>query len=175
MNTKCRAVASASLLLASGSVGNATVDRTIGPQSVTGGSFDVLFGTPVLDATDLVSISDGSVFTGEAGAFVISAILTDDQAVPLFSYTTPFADWSKNFTLAAITGNNFTDFVTPSPVKGLRFSATNSNPGPDPTITLPAAIAAFTVVPEPTIAVCLAAGILLLGMMRWRTAGVPNS
>ena len=46
-------------------------------------SYDVLF-TPIADATDLVSISAGSVYTGEGPSFTIQAIGSDDTTVDLF-------------------------------------------------------------------------------------------
>ena len=55
---------------------------TASPQGTTA-SFDVLF-TPVQNATDLVSISAGSVYTGESASLTIQAIASDDSPLTLF-------------------------------------------------------------------------------------------
>jgi hypothetical protein len=70
---------------ASGNLGLAViiVERTTA-ISYSGANFDVLFDT-VTDATQLVSISAGSVYTGESAGFDISAIFfRQSNAVTLF-------------------------------------------------------------------------------------------
>src|SRR6478672_1390929 len=100
MKANYRAAASAGLLLsACANVGHAatTVQTTVGPHA-TGSNFDLLFSTPVTGVEQLVSISDGSVNTGEGAAITISAILPDDSLVQLFSspLSSPFF---RNITL----------------------------------------------------------------------------
>lgn len=145
-----------------------TTTESFGPTPL---SYDVLF-TPVENATDLVSISDGSVYTGEAANLVIQAIAADDTTVDLFntvgvSYLDP---WFANVTLASLTNNTFADFSARE-IKGLRFTLTNDSGGPDPSLTLNAGTEfAIAVVPEPAAAVLFACGLVaaLVGRGRLR-------
>lgn len=127
-------------------------------SSVAGLQFDVLFD-PVENATDLVSISDGSVFTGEAASLVIEAIATDDTTVELFNSgeLTPFFE---TFPLVDFTNNVFTDFSARD-IKGLRFTL-SASPPTDPRLVLPSGtdFVFAVVVPEPTAGALLAAGLV---------------
>ena len=96
----------------------ATTVVTVGPQAASS-NFDVMFNTTLTSVEQLVTISQGSVNTGEGAAFTISAILPGDQLVTLFQSGTvsPFQDIS----LAALTNNTFTAFGAPTDLLGLRF------------------------------------------------------
>ena len=126
MKSNYRAAASAGLLLsACANVGQSatTVQTTVGPQTASS-NFDVLFSSPISSVSDLVSISDGSVYTGEGATLSISAILTNDQVVEIFSkFPSPF----QNVTLSSFTGNVFTDFATPQSIKALRFKSSGGS------------------------------------------------
>ena len=92
-------------------------------------SLDVFF-TPVESVTDLVSISAGSVYTGEAASLMIQAIASDDAIYGLFP-STFLSDFFQTKTLASITNNTFTDFASPHDSKGLRFTwSTSLGSGP---------------------------------------------
>jgi len=77
------------------------------PSSGSTASFDVLF-TPIQDVTDLVSISAGSVYTGEGASLAIQAIASDDTTVTVF--TDPLNPFFLNTSLSSVTNNTFTDF-----------------------------------------------------------------
>ena len=131
-----------------------TTTQQYGPTPL---SYDVLF-TPVENATDLVSISDGSVFTGEGPSFTIQAIGTDDTTVDLF-FESFIPDFFQTKLLVDITSNTFTDF-SPRDIKGLRFTFVQPNPGDQPSLTLPVGTEfQFAVVPEPSAGVLLGCGL----------------
>ena len=166
MKSNYRAAASAGLLLsACANVGQSatTVQTTVGPQA-SSSNFDVLFSTPISSVSDLVSISDGSVTTGEGATLSISAILTNDQVVQIFSKVpSPF----QNQTLATLTGNLFSEFATPQDVKALRFMSTGGQIAG--TFALPAmTVLTFAVVPEPAAAVMMLLGLVFLAVRRRR-------
>jgi hypothetical protein len=131
-----------------------TTTQQYGPTPL---SYDVLF-TPVENATDLVSISDGSVYTGEGPSFTIQAIGTDDTTVDLF-FEPIIYDFFQTKPLVDITSNTFTDF-SPRDIKGLRFTFVQPNPGPQPSLTLTIGTEfQFAVVPEPSAGVLLGCGL----------------
>jgi hypothetical protein len=120
-------------------------------------SYDVLF-TPIENAVDLVSISQGSVYTGEGPSFTIQGIGSDDSTVDLF-FDAFNPDFFETVTLASITNNTFTDFSARE-LKGLRFTLAQPNPGPQPSLTLPVGTElVFTAVPEPAAAMLLGCGL----------------
>lgn len=168
MKSNYRAAASAGLLLSSACAnlapGATTVQTTVGPQAASN-SFDVLFSTPLTDVTQLVSISDGSVNTGEGATMKISAVLTNNQVVELFSKMETFP-FFQTPTLTNFTGNVFTAFATPQDVKALRFTSTGSPAG---TFALPAmTVLTFTVIPEPAAAFLMVLGCVFLAFGRRR-------
>jgi hypothetical protein len=117
----------------------------------------VLF-TPIENAVDLVSISQGSVYTGEGPSFTIQAIGSDDTTVNLF-FDSFNPDFFQTVTLASLTNNTFTDFSARE-LKGLRFTLAQPNPGPQPSLTLPVGTEfVFAVVPEPVAGVLLGCGL----------------
>jgi len=169
MKPNYRTAASAGLLVTAACANLApaatTVQTVVGPQATSSG-FDVLFSS-VASVEDLVSISDGSVYTGEGASFKISAILTNDQVVEIFSHfpLNPF----ETISLSTLTGNAFTDFATPQDIKGLRFTASGGNPNQPGTFTLPGStVLTFAVVPEPTAAVIMLSGVISLAAHRRR-------
>jgi len=120
-------------------------------------SYDVLF-TPIENATDLVSISQGSVYTGEGPSFTIQGIGSDDSTVNLF-FASGINPFFATESLASITNNTFTDFSARE-LKGLRFTLAQSNPGPQPSLTLPVGTEfQFVAVPEPAAAMLLGCGL----------------
>jgi hypothetical protein len=136
-------------------------------------SYDVLFA-PIENAVDLVSISAGSVYTGEGPSFTIEAIASDDTTVSLFF--DPFnPDFFNTVSLASITNNTFIDFSARE-IKGLRFTLDQPNPGPGPSLTLPIGTEfVFSAVPEPAAAVLLGCGLAAVLIGRrfrkcWSTA-----
>jgi len=132
-----------------------TTTQQYGPTPL---SYDVLF-TPIADATDLVSISAGSVYTGEGPSFTIQAIGSDDTTEDLFSESF-IPDFFQTVSLASITNNTFTDFSARE-IKGLRFTLAQPNPGPQPSLTLPVGTElVFTAVPEPAVAALLGCGLV---------------
>lgn len=147
---------------------------TASPQGTTA-SFDVLF-TPVQNATDLVSISAGSVYTGEAASLTIQAIASDDSPLTLFG---PYSinDFFQTVPLSTITNNAFTDFSAQD-IKGLRFSIQNfAGFGPTgfPSITLPVGTDfVISTVPEPGAGVLLACSMAAVLMTRGFTRFVPT-
>lgn len=163
MKSKFRAAATLGLLLtARPDVSKAaTTVVTVGPQAASS-SFDLLFATTLSSAEQLVSISQGSVNTGEGAAFTISAILANNDLVTIFSsgVVSPF----QNISLASLTNNTFTAFSTPQDLKGLHFESYKvGGSGFAGTIALPAGTTlTFNVVPEAstTLAIsCAAAGL----------------
>lgn len=173
MKSKFRAIAALGVLvIANPRVSDgATTVVAVGLQAASS-SFDVLFSTPLTSVEQLVSISQGSVNTGEGAAFTISAILPDDQLVNLFSSGTvsPF----QNISLAALTNNSFTAFATPTDIVGLRFfSYRVGSSGFAGTIALPAGTElTFSAVPEPSSSLVIALGMAGLAFTRRKTAFV---
>lgn len=168
MKPHYRAAASAGLLLsACANLGEAatTVQTIVGPQTASS-SFDLLFSTPVTSVEDLVSISDGSVYTGEGATMTVSAVLANDQVVTLFStIPSPF----QNISLFNLTNNNFTAFVTPQEVKALRFRSTGGNVAG--TFAIPAlTVLTLAVVPEPAAAMMMLLGCAFLAFRRRKWA-----
>lgn len=162
-NRKLYAAMSAGALLAAAGPSvqaGSTVQRTL-PSQQSGASYDILFDE-VTDATDLVSISAGSVFTGEGGSMTISAIDVNDQVFQLFAGT--FFIWFQTNPLADYTNNDFTLFAAPSDIKGLRIASGGS---PSATLTLPVGtVLTFAVLPEPTVTFLIFSGLLLLALRR---------
>lgn len=140
-------------------------------SEVTGSDFDFFF-TPVVDATDLLSISpDGAVYTGEGATMTISAITAADQYVPIFN--TSNLGWFTNTTLLAVTNNNYVAFSSPLTIKGLRVNSvgTGGLGGQKGSLTLPAgSVLTFSVVPEPGIGALLAGGLAWMATIRRRRA-----
>jgi len=165
------AAASVGLLVAaSGNLGLAgiIVERTTA-ISYSGANFDVLFDT-VTDATQLVSISAGSVYTGESAGFDISAIFSDNQTQSLFSG--PLYPILSTVPLSDVTGNSFTAFDVPKDVVGLRFHTTYVYAAtPNYSLPIPTTLT-FAAVPEPSSALLLACGMVLLVACRGRIFGV---
>ena len=169
------AAASVGLLVAaSGNLGLAEimVVRTVGPYTSVGTpstSFDVLFDL-VTDATQLVSISAGSVVTGEGGYFDISAIFANDSTQSIH-----FESFWGTLNLSSIPTIQFTPFTLPEDVKGLRFSANQqyaNTPNGTPSISLPASTTlTFAAVPEPSTGLLLVFGMVLLVACRGRIFG----
>ena len=160
------AVASAGVLLtSSANVGQAatTVQTTVGPQAASS-NFDLLFTTPLTSVQQLVSISTGSVNTGEGATMTISGILPDNSLVQLFSkVSSPF----QNVSLFTITGDVFTPFPIPQTVKGLRFTSTG--PAALGTFAFPAlTVLTFAVVPEPAAAIMMLLGVVFLAVRHRR-------
>jgi hypothetical protein len=134
-------------------IATVTTTQQYGPSSST---FDVLF-TPVESATDLVSISAGSVYTGEAAQLTIEAIASDDTILPLFADPN-MNPWFTTAPLSSVTNNTFADFSAHD-IKGLRFTVGNFS-GPQPTLTLPVGTDfVFTAVPEPGVGLMLACSL----------------
>lgn len=133
-------------------------------------SFDVLF-TPIQSATNLVSISSGSVYTGEGATLTIQAIDSNDTTVTLFnSGIMPFF---QNQPLSAITNNTFTDFSARE-IKGLRFTLSQPPPAFKPSLTLPLGTDfVIATVPEPGAGVLLACSLAAVLMSRGFTRFVP--
>ena len=157
------AMSAGALLAAAGSSvqADSTVQRTL-PSQRSGASYDILFDE-VTDATDLVSISAGSVYTGESGQMTISAIDVNNQVFQLFAGTF-YAEWFQTNPLAYYTNNDFTQFAAPSDIIGLRIA---SGGYPSATLTLPAGtVLTFAVLPEPTVTFLIFSGLLLLALRR---------
>ena len=141
MNRKHYAAVSAGALLAAVAPG-ARADETFGvtlPDQYSGADYQVFF-PEVVDATELVSISAGTVNTGEFGTMVISAIYEDennvDQYFQIYSGNFGFPLFATN-PLSTYTGNNFTPFPVPLDIKGLRIESGGA-PNQSATLLLPA-------------------------------------
>jgi hypothetical protein len=149
----------------------ATTVVTVGPQTASS-DFSVLFNTTLTSVQQLVTISQGSVNTGEGAAFTISAILPNDQLVTLFQSGTvsPFQD----ITLAALTNNTFTAFGTPTDIKGLKFfSYKVGSSGFAGTVSFGSGTQlTFNVIPEPSAFVGLALGAAGFAFARRRRVAV---
>lgn len=127
--------------------------------SQSGESLDVLFA-PVADATELVSISDGSVYTGEGFNLVVSAITDGNQIIPLTSPTNYPHGTTRS--LLEMTQNLFTAFPEQT-ITGIRFSMTGGS-GYLPLVSIPIGTDfTFTTIPEPQTA-------LLIGLGLWALA-----
>ena len=154
---KRRAALSAGVLMSISGVAGKTdadviVNREVGPQQ--GSSFDLMFEN-VTSAKDLVSISNGTVVTGEGVSLTISAIKTDDQVINLYSGS---SGCCATIPLSDLTSNNYTAFPE-SDIKGLRFSAS----GQGSMAIIPAGtVLAFLAVPEPGTALLLGLGFAAL-------------
>ena len=140
----------------------------------TTASFDVLF-TPVQNATDLVSISAGSVYTGEASALTIEVIRADDSTI-IVSGPISIMDFFQTVPLSDITNNEFTDF-SEQEIKGLRFSIENIAGFGEtgyPSITLPVGTDfLISSVPEPGAGVMLVCSLAAVLISRSFTRLVP--
>lgn len=168
MKPNYRAAASAGLLLsACANVGQAaTVQVTVGPQTASS-SFDTMF-TTLTSVEQLVSISDGSVNTGEGSTMTINAILEDNSLVEIFrkSISPSPPQMFQSVSLQSLTLNTFTPLSTPQNVKGLRFGFTGFPAG---NLTLPAlTVLTFSVVPEPAAAVMMMLGFVFLAFRHRR-------
>ena len=155
---KRRAALSAGALMSISGVAGKTdadviVNREVGPQQ--GSSFDLMFEN-VTSAKDLVSISNGTVVTGEGVSLTISAIKTDDQVVNLYSGFS--GSLLQSIPLSDLTSNDYQEFPE-SDIKGLRVSAS----GLGPFVIIPAGtVLAFLAVPEPGTALLLGLGFAAL-------------
>ena len=156
---KRRAALSAGALMSISGVAGKTdadviVNREVGPQQ--GSSFDLMFEN-VTSAKDLVSISNGTVVTGEGVSLTISAIKTDDQVVNLYSGFS--GSLFQSIPLSDLTSNDYQEFPE-SDIKGLRVSASGIA---GPFVIIPAGtVLAFLAVPEPGTALLLGLGFAAL-------------
>ena len=161
---KRRAALSAGALMSISGVAGKTdadviVNREVGPQH--GSSFDLMFEN-VTSAKDLVSISNGTVYTGEGVSLTISAIKTDDQVVNLYSGFS--GSLLQSIPLSDLTSNDYQEFPE-SDIKGLRVSAS----GLGSLAIIPAGtVLAFLAVPEPGTALLLGLGFAALSSRRVR-------
>ena len=146
--------AGAALLVSQGgseTASAATEFRTT-TTSQSGTSFDVLFA-PVPDATELVSISDGSVFTGEGASLVVSAITDGNQIIPLTASMSGGLHITQS--LFDLTQDDFTAFPAQT-ITGIRFSVLG-----DTFVTIPSGTQfTFTTIPEPQTALLIGLGLL---------------
>jgi hypothetical protein len=140
--------------VAAAAVTTVTTTQQYGPAA----SFDVLFPA-VASATELTSISAGSVYTGEAAQLTIEAIASDNSILPLFD-NTDVQPYFSNEALASITNNSFSSFSAQD-IVGLRFSW--SNGFFSPTAELPVGTEfVFVAVPEPAVGVMLACSLAVV-------------
>ena len=117
---------------------------------------------PVFSATDLVSISDGSVKTGEGWGVEIKAIKTDDSMITIHERS-PIS--GGEIPLKDATSNGFSGFPE-SDIKGLFFDA---GPLSGIGITLPVGtILTFAVIPEPATALVMGLGLLVFSSSQLR-------
>ncbi len=168
MKPNFRAAASAGLLLSAAATGGdaaTMVQTTVGPHAA-GSNYDLIFSTPLTSVEQLVSISDGSVYTGEGATMTVSAVLTNDQVVQIYSTVpSPF----QNVSLSSLTNNTFTPLASPQDVKALRFSSTGGNIAA--TFAFPAlTVLTFAVVPEPAAAAMMLLGCVFLAFRRRKMA-----
>lgn len=151
---------------------SAQADETFGvtiPDQYLGADYQVFF-PEVVDATELVSISAGTVNTGEFGSMVISAIYEDennvDQYFQIFSSGNFGFPFFATNPLSNYTGNNFTPFDVPLDIKGLRIESSGA-PNQSATLLLPAGtLLTFAVVPEPTATTLIFSALLLVAFRR---------
>ncbi len=167
MKANYRAAASAGLILSAACAdvgeGATTVQTVVGPYA-TSSDIEILFASPILSVTDLVSISDGAVYTGEGAKMTVSVVLTNEQVVEIFSKIgSPF----ESPTLAVFTGNAFTDFATPQDIKALRINYSGGQQAGN--FSLPGStVLTFAVVPEPAGAIMAGIGFVFLAGHRRR-------
>ncbi len=141
--------------VAAAAVTTVTTTQQYGPAA----SFDVLFPA-VASATELTSISVGSVYTGEAAQLTIEAIASDNTILPLFD-NTDVQPYLSTEALASITNNSFSSFSAQD-IVGLRFSWSSGVAQP-PTIELPLGTEfVFVAVPEPAVGVMLACSLAVV-------------
>jgi hypothetical protein len=149
-------VAGAALLVSHGgseTASAATEFRTT-TTSQSGASLDVLFA-PVADATELVSVSDGSVFTGEGGSLVVSAITDGNQIIPLTA-SIP-GGFFNTLSLFDMTQDDFTAFPAQT-ITGIRFTMAGFD---SRSVTIPSGTQfTFTTIPEPQTALLIGLGLL---------------
>lgn len=167
----CLSVASAGLVLAGSQphAESATIATPALTTEIVGRDVDVLFD-PIDSVKDLVSISNGSVYTDEGGSMTISAILDNNSVVELFAASDLWAyGIFNNVDLATITGNNFTDLPTDSVVKGIRFTLVPYFSFIDPRVTLPVGTTFTFAVPESSAPLLTMLGLTFLGSRRSRS------
>ena len=149
--------AGAALLVSHGGseTASAATDFRTTTSSQSGESIDVLFA-PVADATELVSVSDGSVFTGEGASLVVSAITDGNQIIPLTgSISGGFAVTQSLFDM---TLDDFTAFPAQA-IKGIRFSMAGVS-GCCGSVTIPSGTLFTFTIPEPQTALLVGLGLL---------------
>lgn len=133
---------------------------TIGTEYSIWSGGDLYFDT-VMSATDLVSIDDASVFTGEGWGIDVSLIKTDNSLVSVFDGSS--VSGGMTVPLSDLTSNNYSEFAE-SDIKGLRFDL-----GPLAEVVIPAgAILTFAVIPEPATALLMGLGLLVFSSSRLR-------
>ena len=149
--------AGAALLVSHGGseTASAATDFRTTTSSQSGESVDVLFA-PVADATELVSVSDGSVYTGEGASLVVSAITDGNQIIPLTgSISGGFAVTQSLFDM---TLDDFTAFPAQA-IKGIRFSMAGVS-GCCGSVTIPSGTQFIFTIPEPQTALLVGLGLL---------------
>jgi hypothetical protein len=148
--------AGAALLVSQGGseTASAATELRTTTTSQSGASLDVLFA-PVPDATELVSVSDGSVFTGEGGSLVVSAITDGNQIIPLTGSI--FGGFSITRSLFDMTQDDFTAFPAQT-ITGIRFTMSGFD---SRSVTIPSGTQfTFTTIPEPQAALLIGLGLL---------------
>jgi len=149
-------VAGAALLVSHGAseTASAATEFRTTTTSQSGASLDVLFA-PVPDATELVSVSDGSVFTGEGGSLVVSVITDENQIIPLTA-SIP-GGFFNTLSLFDMTQDDFTAFPAKT-ITGIRFTMAGFD---SRSVTIPSGtLFTFTTIPEPQTALLIGLGLL---------------
>ena len=149
-------VAGAALLVSHGAseTASAATEFRTTTTSQSGASLDVLFA-PVPDATELVSVSDGSVFTGEGGSLVVSVITDENQIIPLTA-SIP-GGFFNTLSLFDMTQDDFTAFPAKT-ITGIRFTMAGFD---SRSVTIPSGTQfTFTTIPEPQTALLIGLGLL---------------
>ena len=149
-------VAGAALLVSHGAseTASAATEFRTTTTSQSGASLDVLFA-PVPDATELVSVSDGSVFTGEGGSLVVSVITDENQIIPLTA-SIP-GGFFNTLSLFDMTQDDFTAFPAKT-ITGIRFTMAGFD---SRSVTIPSGTQfSFTTIPEPQTALLIGLGLL---------------